>query len=379
MPRQLLYQVIYRHFKAEIESGKLRSGDPIPTEQELIKFFNVSRATTTRALQMLQSEHLIERLPGRGSYVAASHVEKFEAPPAKTNTRGRLVGMVAPFFNYAFGPDILAAVEQALAHQDWGLAVAASGGSQQPEEEAIRRLVGLGADGLIVIPVNGEFYSQEILRLHLESFPIVLIDKWLPGIQLPYVTSNNREAAEALTNHLLDLGHRAIAFFSPNLENTSTLQERFSGYEAALVERQILVNPAYVLHTVPPSADWPRDDNRQIDAIVEFLKSRPEVTAVFATDDELAYCWLESAHRIGYHVPRDFSIVCFDAPLTIAAAWSFTTAMQNQKAIGIEAVRLLLEKIRGLDDPGTEEVIVPVSIHVGQSTDLAPARLVHPS
>jgi DNA-binding LacI/PurR family transcriptional regulator len=111
----------------------------------------------------------------------------------------------------------------------------------------------------------------------------------------------------------------------------------------------------------------------QVAAMAAFLTEHPETTAILATDDELAYVAWQAAGRVGYDVPTDLSIVCFDAVVPCPAVWSFTSAIQDQAVIGREAARLILAAVAG-EPAGPTEVTVPVSMHMGQSTAAAPRR-----
>jgi GntR family transcriptional regulator len=70
-----LHAVIRAHLLNEIESGRLRPGDQIPTEPELITRYEVSRTTVRRALRDLETRGLIDRQPGRGSFVREPRLE----------------------------------------------------------------------------------------------------------------------------------------------------------------------------------------------------------------------------------------------------------------------------------------------------------------
>lgn len=376
--RDVLYEKVFNHLKAEIQSGKYLPGDMIPTEQELMAYFGVSRMTTNRALQMLTSEGLVARKAGVGTYVLdgtqtnSSPVE-FNQSLDNTNVNTAtstqaLIGFVIPFLIHSFGPVLLATVEQLLRKCGLSVAIASSGGAQKSEADAIERLVDNGVQGLIVLPVNGEFHNPAILRLHVEHFPIVLVDKRLTGLPLPSVCTDNVEASRQITEYLLSLGHRHIAFFSMNLQGTSTLQDRFTGYSQALGEAGLQVIPEYCVETIKWTDSKNELDQGQIDAIAEFLREHPEVTAVFATEDGLAKYWHAAVRSMGMRVPDDFSITCFDGPGPNYFEWTYTSAIQDERSMAEHAVRLLTDLLSGKGWDHPEEVLVPAKINFGGST-----------
>jgi len=385
-----LYERIYRVLKEEIQTGMYQPGDLFPPEQELMARFGVSRMTTNRALQLLATEGFILRRAGVGTFVderwrqrasavltpAHSHRDGAATPPPFTLAAGyevRRVGFVIPFLAQSFGTELLAQVERELQERNITLSVACSFGSQDTEEQVVKRLIAAGAQGLIVFPVNGVYYNPAILRLHVDRFPVVVVDKKLPGIPVPYVTSDNQAAARDLTDHLLRLGHRHVAFFSPVRDGTSTLCERYDAFVAAHNEREIDHPAHYDLTTIPWHTLVHGLDQDQVRDISDFMNRHPEVTAVFATDDQLAEHWLAAARQRGRRVPEDFSIVCFDGPPPRAARWSYTCALQDQPALANAAVNILCTLLEGGADAAiTTATTVPVRLHVGQSTGPAP-------
>ena len=373
--RRVLYQTVYRHLKQQIESGQLQAGEKLATEREIMETFGVSRVTTTRALQLLQSEKLIVRQPGRGSYVAQEDESDLRADPMQSQGSASdavVIGFVAPFLQYSFGPSILATMEEEVNRKHGVLAVMCSYGSQAKEEDAIKRLLDVGVKGLVVFPVNGEYYNPVILQLHLQGFPLVLVDKFLPGIPLSHVTTNNRQAAQLLTQELVDLGHRHIGYFSPKLDGTSTLSERHEGFLAALNDAGIPFLAEYFIEPIGWVSPMGSQDARQIQELEDWLDRNPQITAVFASDDQLAQCLLAAVRHKGLEVPQDFSIVCFDGPPSNALFWAFTSALQDEHALARHATRIVFAKLQTGSEQETAAVEVPAKIHRGQSTATVP-------
>ncbi|MCY0870249.1 MAG: GntR family transcriptional regulator [Firmicutes bacterium] len=384
-----LYERIYGVLKGEISTGVYQPGDLFPPEQELMTRFGVSRMTTNRALQLLAAEGYIVRRAGVGTFVGETWRQRAcairtpaqSAPPEPTVAASlvsharsvRQIGFVIPFLGQSFGTELLAHVERELQERAMTLSVACSLGSQETEEQVVQRLLASGVQGLIVFPVNGTFYNPAILRLHVDHFPLVVVDKKLPGIPVPFVTSDNERAAHELTEHLLHLGHRAIAFFSPERDGTSTLCERYDAFVAAHNEQGIDHPTDYDLSAIPWNAIVDGLDQDQVRDIANFLDQHPEVTAAFATDDQLAEHWLEAARQTGRRVPEDLSIVCFDGRPPRKAHWSFTCALQDQPAMAHAAVTILCALLDGGESPETATATsVPTRLHVGHSTGPAP-------
>ncbi len=384
--RLALYEKIYRYIRGEIESGRMEPGSRIPTERELTKQFGVSRITTSRALSMLTAEGYLNRRPGVGTFVGepmssrgAGALHDIPSPRAESEERSLLlssdpVGFIIPWLKHTFGPVLVASVEKALHDTKQPLCVACSYGSQQIEQEAIGRLVSAGATGLIIFPVNGALYNSEIVRLHVDNFPIVLVDKRLPGLPLPSVSTDNVNAAKVLTEHLLELGHRHIAFYSPGIDSTSTLVDRYEGYCLALSEANVTVNPDLCVASRRVTSEDENYDLAQVRGFEEFLKMHPEVTAVLATDDELAEYCLLAAVKSGKRVPDDLSIACFDGPQKPTGLGTFTCMMQDEERMGEEAVRVLRDIMENPRQAAPSMINIPARFRLGNSTSSPQAR-----
>ena len=347
-----LYEQLYTFVLDEIKAGRLKSGDRVPSEKELAERFNVSRITSKKALETLVYQGVISRARGKGSFVstkvpdAAPLPQTSDSPPATSDPH--LLGLVLPDFSDAYGAKLLHALEERAATRNCLLAIKVTNGLRDQEEAAIRAFRQLGVDGLIVFPVHGEYYNADLLRLTLDNFPLVLVDRHLKGIPACAVYTDNVKAATDLTNYLLDRNHTTIAFVSPPAENTSTIEERVQGYNAALTGRGYTVHPDYVFthmySTLPKAfqADHIHEDEATLRA---FITAHPNISAFVASEFNVA--------RILARVLNgsDKEIVCFDSPDDPFDEYRFVHIQQDETAMGHVAVDLLLDQLAGRDVP----------------------------
>src|SRR5437763_1168856 len=135
-------------------------------------------------------------------------------PPRDRRSTSQLAFLL-PEVSLAYGLDLLRAVEKRAGEAGFSMVLTRTRGLQDQEERAIDRLVRSRAvDGLIVFPVNGEFYNASLLRVALEGYPLVLVDRYLKGIAATAVYTDNVAAARDLTGHVLDNGCDSVAFVS---------------------------------------------------------------------------------------------------------------------------------------------------------------------
>lgn len=420
-----LYRRIYQHLLSDIQSGKYPPGAKLPTEKELAKAYGVSRITSKRALTMLAEEGLVDRIRGRGSFVhrdAAARVassfadadcagspaavsdvsEVCETPgderpawqgqsmtnPGKggganpqMSGSSRLIGFIAQDLGFAYGTELLAGVERESHRLGFSLLFRLSGGSQESEIAAIEEMMAHDPVGLIVFPVNGERYNPALLKLYLAGFPVVLVDRYFRGLHIASVGSDNEAAAREAVSYLIDLGHRSIALLSPPPEGTVTIEDRIKGYVAAFTDHHLAIDHALFLTDLttalpgtPQESAYERDRRK----IARLLADHPEVSACFALEYPLAQAAQSVVQAAGKSVPEDLSILCFDAPAGPAGDGSghfFTHVRQDERGMGRQAVRLLVDLIEGRGDRSQDSLyrrVLPTQLIRGRSTAAKP-------
>lgn len=377
--REPLYQQVYWDLRKKIEAGVYPEGFQVPTEAELEKLYNVSRITIKRALGQLAQEGCIERIPGRGSFVLPR--ERWSAQGRAENARPKpLLGFVAQGIGASYGMRLLIGVESAAAEAGLSLLLRLTGGDRDKEEAAIKEMVARGCLGLVLFPVNGEVYSPSLLQAYLSGLPVVLVDRYFPGLEIPSVSSDNRAGARLATDHLLDLGHREILLLSPRPYNTISIEDRVKGYVDAFTARGLAIDHNLILDdltTYLPGKDQSVSYEKDVERIAQVLSQRPGVTAAFALEYGLAVAAHTAAAWAGRKVPDEFSIICFDhPPCTLPTQPFFTHLKQDEERLGRIAVETVLELAQGGTGQGAGNgpgrIQLPVELRLGFSTAKAP-------
>lgn len=360
--RTPLYVSIREYVAERIRSGYWKRGDRLPSENELAEQFGVSRITAKLAMSALAEEGLIYRVQGRGSFVGD---ELRQGPAAVRPTSAEpavpWAGFLVPSLDTSYTVNLLKGIEGALAEAGVRLVLCRTHESPDLERTFLEQLQASGAAGLIVYPAEGEAYNEDILRLTMDRYPIVVIDRYLKGLETNCVCSDHFEGARAATLHLLEGGHRKIAFLSPPLSGTSSLEERLEGYRQAFAESVLPLDNRLIVA-----------DRREED-LHSFFLNNADITAVFAANAGIGLRVMDALEEAGRRVPDDVSVVIFD---TYEHAAYFRTpptcVVQQEEEIGRQAARLLLSIIQ---DPSAErrKIVLPPRLVIGRST--APAKL----
>ncbi len=209
-----------------------------------------------------------------------------------------------------------------------------------------------GAAGLVLAPAIGTALSD--VKPLLAGLPVVQVMRRLPGLKASLVAPENREGARKATAHLVDHGHKRIAFIG----GTTSLfvrEERLSGYRVALEEAGIPLDESLVIETMNNYSGG--------GAAVPQLLALPEpATAALCFNDVVAIGLIRALTQAGVAVGPDFAVIGFDdieeAKHTVPA---LTSIAVNPRSLGARAAQLLMRQIAtGNFEP--EAVLCPTSL-----------------
>ena len=376
-----MYGKIYESLLQAIKEGRYQVGDRVPSEKELAEAYQVSRITSKKALGMLVDEGLLVRKPGKGSFVAdpADRKKAAAAPFARASANRRseaerlLIGLIITDFAESYGTGLIYGMEDAAREHGGFLVIRRSFGNPAYEEEAIRGMLDIGVDGLIILPAQGEYFNAEILKLVIDQFPLVLVDRHLKGISAGSISTDNVAGAKRGIDYLFELGHRHIALVSPPPMDTTAVEDRIEGFVQAHAEKGVVVDRELWLDHITstlPSAFTEENRAKDIETIKQHLARHPEITAVFAIEHYIALLVEEAAGQLNRRIPADLSIICFDCP-EYNGKYPFTHLRQSQAEMG----RLALESVLRLRDGEgiPNKLILDADLILGASTAKAAA------
>ncbi|WP_078579151.1 substrate-binding domain-containing protein [Salipaludibacillus agaradhaerens] len=187
-------------------------------------------------------------------------------------------------------------------------------------------------DGFIIL---GQISNEYLNVLKNNGIPLICLDFYTDQTEVDCIITDNFYGTYEVTNHLIKMGHREIAFVG-NIYFTSSIQDRYLGYYKSLLEHRLPLKEHFIIND--------RDDNGTfID--IQLPKERP--TAFVCNCDQVAYNVVKKLQLLGYRVPEDFSVVGFDNDIysTIASP-QLTTVQVNVPEMSEAAVRNIIDKVR---------------------------------
>jgi LacI family transcriptional regulator len=286
---------------------------------------------------------------------------------ARSMTTGRsgAIGVVVGDIENPFFSSAVRGITDVARMAGFTVILTNSGEDINAEKAAVKTLLAKQVDGLIVSAAsNCDFeHLQEVQR---SDCPLVLLDRALPDINVDTVTADDKDAAQRVTEILIQNGHRDIAYMTAcdtanhrlqNLDeiHTASVRQRIEGFLAAC--RTANVNST--LDTVHLGANG-REKSATL--ALQILQSPERPSAIIASDSLIALEVFKAARQLGLSIPSDLSLITFhDADWTSVTSPAITVIRQPVYQLGEAAALLLIERIKGAN-PLARHVVVPTEL-----------------
>lgn len=361
-----LYELIQSDIIERIQKGFYKPGDRVPSEKDIMKEYNVSRITATKALTELSLNGYIYRIQGKGSFAnplgkqlrASELTAKFQ--PASGNVPKKIALIIPVFYDYHSG-NIISGIMKTLQYPDYFICTVLNLNSLI-EEYALNFFQKSGFSGMILFPSDCEFYSEIILKMHLNKFPLVLVDRSFPGINCNSVTSNNKSGTEMAINHLISLGHRNIAFIADFTYKEQITSVRHSGYIQTILNHELKAIDYENFSHGDSFAETQENFVREV--------KNGNITAIIASNSHVGLDVYRLCQKYDIRIPQDLSVICFDNPNFYQQEKTdfFSYVDQDSAEIGRQAGLLLQKSLAGSGMDECSQIVLEPRLVINQST-----------
>jgi LacI family transcriptional regulator len=273
---------------------------------------------------------------------------------ALRSARTKTVGLVVPDIRNPFFAAVIEGVELEARASEQTLLFANSGEDPDREVTAIAALRAQRVDGLIVGLTRRT--PRDVLRqLHESSPPVVLVDRAGPAT-FDQVTVANEVGSEILVRHLAEIGHRRIGMVA-GVRGISPAEDRVAGYRAGLEAAGLPFDASLVI-------DGGSRRELAHRAVTDALGRADRPTALVVGNNDMTLGTLEAVRLLGLRVPDDVAVVSLDdLPSGELLASPLTAVAQPGVAMGREAMRLLLRRVRSPQAPPRSVRLRPTFVH----------------
>ncbi len=251
--------------------------------------------------------------------------------------RSLTLGVIVPNILNPFFTTVVRSVQDFVTPRGYEVLICNTDDDPDREGHALKALLSRQVDGLIVAKCAED--DSVYRRLVTERFPLVLVDRQIPGLSSDVVDVDNFAAAERVVERLLVLGHRRIGIITPTLDHIGSRVFRIEGCRRAMTAHGLDLTSGLLVEV-----DFHKDSGAK--ATAKLLSRRFPPTALFVLNTFLAMGALEELQNRKLRMPEQLSFVMVDDP-----EWAklmkpkISVVQQPIPEIGRIAARLLMERI----------------------------------
>lgn len=313
------------------------------TIRDIARLTGVSIATVSRALnespriKPATKEKILKVVSQKG--YRPDPIARGLSAGKTTNIGFVLIDISNPFYS-----PIIRAIEERVEAENHYLLLCNTEHSSAKESKYINVLVENKISGLIVSPLQKKWDYLKLLKASKIPFVFILASL---GEKYDCVDVDNVKGAYNAVNHLINLGHKRIAYISRGLLHKHPASQRLKGYKKALADNGLPFNQTLVVNTITDQGKI--EEGYQSTSKLLSLPEKP--TAIFAFNDLIAIGCMKALKEKGIRIPEDIAVIGFD-DIEIAPFLEppLTTVRIPQYEIGKTAVRILFEKINRINE-----------------------------
>jgi LacI family transcriptional regulator len=255
-------------------------------------------------------------------------------------------------------------VDEALGAKGYVTLLGSTGESPQRQQAVLSTLMEHTPTGFILSPAEGSDAQQlqQVLGAHAN---VLLFNRELAGAEWDFLTLDNRNGAYMATRHLIERGHRRIAFFGGHA-TSSSCHHRRAGYQQALAEAGLQANPQWLIESAPNRLEAAARTG-------ELFAGSEHPSAAVCYNDTVALGLMLGLTSRGIRPGGDFAVTGFDDISEAAMAVPpLTTLTADPRERGRQAAALLLQRVENPDAPPMRTV-APVQLRIRESSAARPS------
>lgn len=317
-----LYIQLADKIRQEISDGRIRPGDKLMSESEMVKYYQIGRLTIREALSVLVNEGLLVKYHGKGTFCAA-------VPHEEKRLKFDLLLDTADVY---FIPYYLKSICATFESRQCDIVI----NDTKNDAETINRLLDeiceKGSDGVIIQPCSYTETSEadETERLFAQlirsEIPYIMIDGICENVIPSYAVLDEIRVGRLAAKCFTENGHKNICMIHNNKYKDSVL--RMKGFVDEIGEEPYLIDFG----------------GRIKDQLGDMLNNHPEITAVFCYNDLVAKQCMEFFDTAGVIVPDDISVISVDDTVIASAVTPpLTSIVHPKEKIGTAVAAAMLD------------------------------------
>lgn len=272
----------------------------------------------------------------------------------KTNIIGFLVDDISePFFS-----GIARFLDEKAAKKGYQIIYSSTRNNRRKAVELLQIFQDRHVDGYIIALPEGT--EDEVQGLTGTGKPVILFDRYFPGLKTDYVIINNSESTFNATNHLADNGYKNIGFVTIDTIEQQML-DRLKGYEEGVKALGLRANVIKIPYS---------NASNSREQIAEYFKKNPHLDSVIFAANYLCMDGLRAIKQLEMRIPEDLGVISFDDfELLEFAATTITAIAQPLEQIAEEIMNILLHRLEESNiQTGFHQIVLPTELNIRQSS-----------
>ncbi|MDO5977517.1 LacI family DNA-binding transcriptional regulator [Flavivirga spongiicola] len=328
------------------------------TIKDIAKKTSLSTTTVSRVLNgksekyriAKTSQEIIEAAALELNYVANHFAANLKS--GKSNT----IGLIIPSLSNPFFANIASKINSEVRKFGYTTIIADSDENVEIEKTELQQFVSRNIEGLIIIPCGKEM--EHIEQVYQKGLPMVLLDRYFEGIEIPFVSTDNFEGAFMAANLLINHGHNSILCIQGVIDSTPN-KMRIKGFKQAMKDAGIddfkVVGDAF------------SSENGYLETKM-LLQNKIRPTAIFTLSNTIAMGCLKALKEENIRIPQDISLITFDDHLYLDyLATPITSVAQPVEIICKLAMKNLMSALSNKEEKTIKQVILKPEIKYRES------------
>ena len=341
---QSKYMELVQWIQEQVAAKKFLPGQKMYSENELKEMFHVSRQTVRHAIGVLESEGVLVRRQGSGTYINDKRQINLE-----NRTR---ISVVTTYVDGYIFPKTIQGIENVLFENGYSVQIAFTNNQISREKTILEDILSRDEVAGVIVETTKSGIPNPNLPLYEElrkkGIPVIFINSYYPLLPNPHVSLNDKMAGAEATGYLIEMGHRNIGGIFKLDDGQGHL--RYAGYLEAMQKAGYDVDDSHIV--------WIDTVNIQkLRECKEVIMNRfGNCSAVVCYNDQVAFELVEILNGEGIRIPEDLSIVSIDdSELTILGDVTLTSVPHPMDKLGEKAALNLLQMIENPSVDGTYE------------------------
>jgi LacI family transcriptional regulator len=277
-------------------------------------------------------------------------------------SRSKTIGLIVPDIENIYYGKLVKHIDENIREAGYDTILAISNDKSSIERQFINKFISQKVEGVIIAPINqlnSDIKYLNILERH--GIALVCATAYYPGINTPFIMVDLEEGTYRLVRYLLDIGHRNIVFLCGS-RSVITTSMRIEGYIKAFTERALAYDDSNFIECSRIDYD------EACDIAEKLMMSGKDIDAIITINDIMALGVLNVLKANKIKVPGDISLAGYDNVIfSSIASVAITTVNQDIKSISRNAVNMLFNKIKGMDN-FNEKMFLKPEIIIREST-----------